>query len=84
MSIGSSVLGKPKDWKLESASLKIGLPKPFDVISFTLKFRRKNGRLPTSEEIGKAKKKYLLRKKKPRRRKNSQVIQVANKQFVVR
>ncbi len=84
MSIGSSVLGKPKDWKLESADVKIGLPKPFDILSFTLKFRRKHGRPPTLDEISKAKARYLLRKNSPQRRKTKQIIQVGNKQFVVK
>lgn len=84
MSIGSSVLGRPEDWKLESADLKIGLPKPFDILSFTLKFRRKHGRPPTPDEISKAKASYLLRKNSPQRRKTKQIIQVGNKQFVVK
>lgn len=69
---------------MESADVRIGLPKPFDLLSFTLKFSRKHGRTPTPEEISKAKAKHLLRKNSPQRRKTRQIIQVDNKQVIVR
>lgn len=84
MSIGSSILGKPRDWRLEGADVKIGLPKPFDILSFTLTFRRKHGRTPTPEEISKARAKHLLRKNSPQRKKTKQIIQVGNKQIIIR
>jgi len=82
MSLGSNVLRK-SGWKVDSAELTLKPPRPFDILSFTLTFRRKNGRTPTPEEIGKARAKHLLRKSTPQRRKTRQIIQVGDKRVII-